>query len=296
MSEAGSVKQRFLTGLIGSGILASRSPWLHEQEADAQGINLQYTMFDFAHRGWGEDHLPRLLQTLQDEGYAGVNVTYPFKQAIMPLLDEISDEAAAIGAVNTVAFRDGRSIGHNTDMLGFTEGMRQGLPGVAKTRVLLLGCGGAGAAVAHGLLAKLNVGTLVLHDIDSERARILTGKLVEHYGVDRAIQADDLLEKAGSCDGIVNASPVGMSKFPGLPLPVTAIRHRHWVADIVYFPLETELLREARRIGCATLDGSRMVVHQAAEAFRIMTGRDADPERMMRSFACFADNNPRAVA
>jgi shikimate dehydrogenase len=214
----------------------------------------------------------------------------------MPLLDEISDEAAAIGAVNTVAFRGGHSIGHNTDMLGFTEGMRRGLPGVAKTRVLQLGCGGAGAAVAHALLAQLNVSTLVLHDIDSERARLLTGQLIERYGIDRAIQADNLLEKAGSCDGIVNASPVGMAKFPGVPLPITALQRRHWVADIVYFPLETELLREARRKGCETLDGSRMVVHQAAEAFRIMTGREADPERMMRSFASFTGNYPRAVA
>lgn len=296
MSEAAGEMQQFLTGLIGSGILASRSPWLHEQEAAAQGIRLHYTMFDFADRGWAEDHLPHLLQSLQDQGFVGVNVTYPFKQAIIPLLSELSPEAAAIGAVNTIAFRQGRSIGHNTDMLGFAEGMRRGLPGVAKTRVLLLGCGGAGAAVAHALLAQLHVGTLVLHDIDGERARLLTAQLVERYGLDRAIQADDLLEKAGSCDGIVNASPVGMAKFPGLPLPVAAILRRHWVADIVYFPLETELLREARRIGCATLDGSRMVVHQAAEAFRIMTGREADAERMMRSFASFTGSQPRAVA
>jgi shikimate dehydrogenase len=146
------------------------------------------------------------------------------------------------------------------------------------------------------LLARLEVGTLVLHDVEPGRAERLAARLIEQYGAGRAICADDVAGQAQTCDGIVNASPVGMAKFPGLPLPVEAIESHHWVADIVYFPLETDLLLEARRKGCATLDGSRMVVHQAAEAFRIMTGRDADAERMMRSFAGFTDTYPRAVA
>ena len=296
MHGEGDDKQRLLTGLIGSGILASRSPWLHEQEAEAQGIRLLYTMFDFAHRGWDEDRLPALLQALQLVGFAGVNVTYPFKQAIIPLLDELSDEAAAIGAVNTVAFRGDLAIGYNTDMLGFAIGMQQGLPHARVERVLQLGCGGAGAAVAHALLARLAVGTLVLHDVARDRAERLAALLAERYGADRVFLADDPVTQAASCNGIVNASPVGMAKFPGLPLPADAIESRHWVADIVYFPLETDLLREARMKGCATLDGSRMVVHQAAEAFRIMTGRPADADRMMQSFASFAGTLPRAVA
>lgn len=296
MSGRSDSKQRFLTGLIGSGILASRSPWLHEREADAQGMRLLYTMFDFADRGWGEDRLPGLLHALRLVGFSGVNVTYPFKQAIIPLLDELSEEAAAIGAVNTVAFRGDRAIGYNTDMLGFAIGMQHGLPHANLDRVLQLGCGGAGAAVAHALLARLQVGTLVLHDVDRDRTERLVALLAERYGTDRVILADDPRKEAAECHGIVNASPVGMAKFPGLPLPAEAIESRHWVADIVYFPLETELLREARRKGCATLDGSRMVVHQAAEAFCIMTGQPADAERMMASFASFASATPKAVA
>ncbi len=296
MNEHGDEMQRFLTGLIGSGILASRSPWLHEQEADAQGIRLHYKMFDFADRGWDEDRLLALLRALRLVGFAGVNVTYPFKQAIIPLLSDLSEDAAAIGAVNTVAFRGDRAIGYNTDMLGFAIGMQQGLPGVRLDRVLQLGCGGAGAAVAHALLARLQVGSLALHDVDRDRAERLAIRLAERYGADRVVMADDPLAQAAACHGIVNASPVGMAKFPGLPLPAEAIESRHWVADIVYFPLETELLREARLKGCATLDGSRMVVHQAAEAFRIMTGQPADADRMMQSFASFAGALPRAVA
>ena len=288
--------RRFLTGLIGSGILASRSPWMHEQEGDAQGVRLVYSLFDFADRGWDAERLPGLLAALQDVGFAGVNVTYPFKQAIIPLLDELSPEAEAICAVNTVAFRDGRSIGHNTDMLGFAEGMARGLPGVRLDRVLQLGCGGAGAAVAHALLARSGVDQVVLHDVEFDRAERLAAQLAARYGAGRVHLGHDPVAAAAECAGIVNATPVGMAKFPGLPLATEAIHNRHWVADIVYFPLETEFLREARRKGCATLDGSRMAVHQAAEAFTNMTGLPADAERMMRSFAAFTGPSPRAAA
>ena len=281
-------------GLIGQGILASRSPWLHEQEAGAQGLSLDYVLYDFADRGWQDSAIAPLLADLQQGGYCGTNVTFPFKQAIIPLLDELSPDAAAVGAVNTVAFRDGRMIGHNTDMFGFAESMRRGLPGARVARVLQLGCGGAGAAVAHALLGYLAVGTLLLHDVDTNRAKQLHDQLAARYGADRVTLTTSPETDLATCDGLVNATPVGMAQFPGLPLPLDSLRADHWVADIVYFPLETALLKEARRIGCATLDGSRMVVHQAAEAFRIMTGHVADPDRMMRSFAAFVPSQSRA--
>jgi shikimate dehydrogenase len=274
-------------GLIGEGILASRSPWLHEQEARAQGLSLDYTLFDFADRGWQLADMAPLLGDLQAAGYCGTNVTFPFKQAIIPLLDDLSQDAGAVGAVNTVAFRDGRMIGHNTDMFGFAESMRRGLSGSRVARVLQLGCGGAGAAVAHALLGYLDVGTLLLHDVEAARAQQLHDQLVARYGAGRVALTASPQADLASCDGLVNATPVGMARFPGLPLDLVALRPDHWVADIVYFPLETALLKAARQLGCATLDGSRMVVHQAAEAFRIMTGHTADPDRMMRSFAAF---------
>lgn len=275
------------TGLIGEGILASRSPWLHEQEARAQGLSLSYTLYDFADRGWQGEAMAELLVEMPQAGFSGTNITFPFKQAIIPLLDELSPDAEAIGAVNTVAFRDGRAIGHNTDMFGFAESMRRGLPGAKVARVLQLGCGGAGAAVAHALLGYIQVGTLLLHDVDPLRAETLRSQLAARYGADRVALSQDPVADLGTCDGLVNATPVGMARFPGLPLALDGLRADQWVADIVYFPLETALLQAARAKGCATLDGSRMVVHQAAEAFRIMTGHAADPERMMRSFAAF---------
>lgn len=284
---------RVLTGLAGRGILESRTPWMHEQEAQAQGLRLVYTLFDFSARGWSDDDLPRLLDETQRAGFAGLNVTFPFKQAIVSLLDRLSDGASAIGAVNTVAFRDGQRIGHNTDVTGFAEGFRAGLHGVAVERVLQIGCGGAGAATAHALLSMIGVGHLVLSDTDTARATALHRQLADTYGKARVTLAADPAKAAHDCQGLVNATPMGMAKFPGMPLAASAIEPRHWVADIVYFPLETEWLAEARRKGCRTLEGRGMAVHQAAGAFEIFTGRRADVARMQASFENFVPRSAR---
>jgi shikimate dehydrogenase len=275
-------------GLVGRGILESRTPWMHEQEGQAQGLDYRYTLLDFAARGWADNHLPRVIAAAQQQGFAGLNVTFPFKQAVIALLDELSPVAQAIGAVNTVAFRDGRRIGHNTDVTGFAASFRAGLPDVARGLVLQLGCGGAGSATAHALLGELGVGTLVLHDPDGRKAEELAAALAGTFGAGRVAVSRDLVADAARADGLLNASPMGMAKFPGMPLSATAILPRHWVADVVYFPLETELLAVARAKGCRTLDGGGMAVHQAADAFTIFTGLAADCARMTTSFGAFA--------
>lgn len=276
------------TGLVGRGILGSRSPWLHEREAQALGLPLSYTLFDFSERGWGDDHLEQLLSTLQDEGFAGVNVTYPFKQMVVPLLDDLSEGARAIGAVNTVAFSGGRRTGYNTDVTGFAAGFCLGLPGVAPGIVLQIGCGGAGSATAQALLGMLDAEKILLHDKDPARAGRLAAQLAAEHGSERIEVCTDPADGAARADGLLNATPVGMVKYPGLPLPADLIEARHWVGDVVYFPLETEFLHEAASRGCRTLDGSGMAVHQAAEAFEIFTGRKVDTRRMEQSFVDFA--------
>ncbi|MDE2403214.1 MAG: shikimate dehydrogenase [Sphingomonadales bacterium] len=277
-----------LAGLVGRGILESRTPWMHEREAEAQGLRLLYALFDFTDRGWDDAELGTLLAAAQRVGFAGLNVTFPFKQAVIPLLDALSDGAAAVGAVNTVAFRDGRRIGFNTDVTGFAAGFRHGLEGVAPGRVLQLGCGGAGSATAHALLGALAAEQVLLFDTDPARIEALRADLAGRYGAGRVAVAADPVATAAGADGILNATPMGMAKFPGLPIAAAAIEPRHWVADIVYFPLETDLLAEARRKGCRTLDGSGMAVHQAVDAFEIFTGRRADHDRVRSSFAAFA--------
>jgi shikimate dehydrogenase len=274
---------RFLSGLVGRDIAGSRSPWLHEQEADKQGVRLIYTLFDFAARGWDEDDLPRMLDAARTIGMAGFNVTFPYKQAILPLLDDLSDGARRIGAVNTVALSGGRAIGHNTDVIGFAEGMRAGLPGVALGRVVQMGAGGAGFATAQALL-ELGTQTLTIFDTDAVRCAALVDRLVVGFGPGRASVGTDLDAALARADGIVNATPLGMAKYPGSAVPLDRLRPEQWVSDIVYFPIETALLSAARARGCRTLNGSYMVVFQAAAAFELITGRPADRGRMLASF------------
>jgi shikimate dehydrogenase len=276
-------QNRILTGLVGRNIGASRSPWLHEREAQAQGLALTYNLLDFAALGRDESNLCAQLAAAAEQGYAGLNVTYPYKQAVIGCLDELAATAARVGAVNTVKFAAGRRIGHNTDVVGFAESMRDGLPNAALGCVLQIGAGGGGAATSQALL-ELGVGTLVVCDQDRDRAAALVGNLRAAFGGQRAVVADDPLLVVDRADGIVNATPMGMAANPLPPFDTSRLAPRHWVADIVYFPLETQLLRAARSRGCRTLDGSGMAVYQAAAAFEIFTGRKADRPRMLRSF------------
>lgn len=272
------------TGLIGRAIQASRSPWLHEQEAKAQGLELRYELFDFTQAGLADAELASLLHRLADDGYRGVNITYPFKQAVIPLLNELADCARSVGAVNTVAMREGRLIGYNTDKTGFEESLAEGMPDANLDKVLQLGAGGAGAAVANALLS-LGTRELVIADLDFARAETLVARFNEADRKNRVSAQRSQDVETLSISGIVNTTPMGMAANPQPAIDPTLIAQRHWVADIVYFPLETELLRIARERGCRTLNGSGMVVGQAARAFEIFTGVRADKARMAESFA-----------
>lgn len=272
-----------LAGLIGAGIQASRTPAMHEHEGDAQGIRYLYRLIDLDQLKLGSDALPDLLSAAERMGFTGLNITFPCKQAIIPLLDELSDEARGIGAVNTVVFRDGKRIGHNTDCLGFSEGFRRGLGDVQRQQVVQMGAGGAGAAVAHALLSE-GVEQLTIFDVEHARAEALAASLNRHFGSARAQGGSDLGLAVASADGLVNTTPMGMAKLPGMPVPKALLRPALWVAEIVYFPLETELLHEARANGCRTLDGGNMAVFQAVKAFELFSGVEADAQRMLDHF------------
>jgi shikimate dehydrogenase len=272
-----------LAGLIGAGIQASRTPALHEHEGDAQGLRYLYRLIDLDALKLDLNALPDLLLAAERMNYTGLNITFPCKQAILPLLDELSPEAQGIGAVNTVVLKDGKRIGHNTDCLGFAEGFRRGLKDVARTRVVQMGAGGAGAAVAHALLSE-GVQQLSIFDVDNDRAQSLANNLNRHFGSGRALAGHDLPSTLAQADGLVNTTPMGMAKLPGTPVPVELLRKELWVAEIVYFPLETELLRNARALGCRTLDGGTMAVFQAVKAFELFSGVVPDAQRMLAHF------------
>jgi shikimate dehydrogenase len=272
-----------LLGLIGSGIQASRSPALHETEAAAQGFQCRYELLDLEQLRVGVEHLPVLLAEAESRGFAGLNITYPCKQTVIPFLHELSPQAQALGAVNTVQFTGGRRVGYNTDAWGFAESFRQDMPGTATDTVAQVGAGGAGAATAFALL-ELGTRRLRLVDIEFSRAEALASSLASQFP-DRDIRAWRRVEDAISgADGVVNATPMGMARYPGSAVPAALLQPSLWVADIVYFPLTTELLRAARAAGCRTLDGGGMAVYQAVRAFGIFTGRTADAARMRQHF------------
>lgn len=277
---------KLLTGLVGQNILASRSPWLHEQEAVAQGLHLTYLLFDFAARGWSLADLPRVLDAAQTIGFSGVNITHPFKQDVIPLLDELAPSARKVGAVNTVHFSGGKRIGHNTDVTGFAENVRTGLLGAKLDRVVQFGAGGGGSATAHAML-DLGTKELVLVDADEARRTRLTAQLAYEFPQANVRDTADGEAFVGQADGVINSTPVGMAAYPGTPFDTALLDTAQWVADIVYFPLETQLLAQARAKGCATLSGSGMAVFQAADAFDIFTGMTADRMRMLKSFDAF---------
>jgi len=276
----------FLVGLIGTGIGPSLSPPLHEREADAWGVRYLYRRLDLDRLGVPPAAVGELLAAARLAGYDGLNVTHPCKQLVLEHLDELAPDAAALGAVNTIVFRDGRAVGHNTDWSGFARSVDRGLPDAALDEVVLLGAGGAGSAVAHALLS---LGTIRLSvvDVDPRRAAGLAEALQQRFGSGRAAGGDlaSLPALMRAADGLVHATPTGMAAHPGLPLDAALLRPDLWVADIVYRPLETELVRTARRLGCRVLDGGGMAVFQAADSFRLFTDIDPDADRMLEHFA-----------
>ena len=272
-----------LLGLIGQDIQGSRTPEMQMREAEAQDLRCVYRLMDLTALGLGVEALPKLLAGCERAGFDGLNITHPCKQAVIPHLHDLSDDARALGAVNTVLFRDGRRIGHNTDWSGFAEPFRAKMQGASLRSVVQLGAGGAGAAVAHAALT-LGAERLTIFDIDPARAEAVAANLGRHFGPGRALAGTDRAAAMAQATGLINATPIGMDAHPGLPIDAGLLRPDLWVAEVIYFPLETELLRRARALGCRTIDGGGMAVFQAVAAFRLFTGREPDSDRMVAEF------------
>jgi shikimate dehydrogenase len=301
-SVPGHPSRKLLVGLIGDGIQLSLTPAMQEEEAARQGLRMHYQLIDLALMGaagkggaghGGAEHLPLLIDAARKMGYAGLNITHPCKQAVIPLLDDLSDDARAIGAVNTVVFRSGHATGHNTDWSGFAFGFMKSLADAPLERVVLQGAGGAGAAVAHAILT---LGARALHvvDTDAVRAQALAGSLSARFPKARLTAGVEVNSALREAQGLIHATPTGMAGHPGLPVDPRALAHQPWVAEIVYFPLDTELLRTARAIGCRVCDGGGMAVGQAVGAFELFTGLKPDAARMQAHFLRLLDNRGAA--
>jgi shikimate dehydrogenase len=278
-------KRRILLGLIGRNIQGSLSPALFADAFEAAGIDGYYHLID-VDRMPGRQ-LPELLDAIKAIGFAGANVTYPFKQDVVPLLDAVDPEAAQVGAVNTVAIApDGRTTGYNFDRRGWRNSFAENFGGESAqgATVVLVGAGGAGRAVAFGLM-DLGVAALLIHDLDGARAEALKADVSKHYGAARCRVGGDLARDIATAHGVVNATQIGMTGFPGNPIPMSALKPTHWAADVIYTPVETEFLKAAAAKGARVLNGSGMCVHQAAEAFQLLTGVTPDLAHLHRAFA-----------
>lgn len=282
ISPADEVGQ-ILLGLVGEGIGPSLTPMMQMQEAQAQGLKVRYDLFDLSALGLSVKDLPMILREIEQAGYAGVNVTHPCKQAVIPLLDELSQEAQILTAVNTILFKNGKRIGHNTDWSGFSDSFQRSLEGVDMTHAVQIGAGGAGSAVAYALLRR-GAKKLTIIDKDLTRAEDLAARYRSLFPTSEIIAALTPELVLQTATGLVNCTPMGMAAHPGLPVPASLLHAALWVAEIVYFPLETELVKNARALGCRVCDGGGMAVFQAVGAFSLFTGHKPDAARMMSRF------------
>jgi shikimate dehydrogenase len=278
-------RRSLLTGLLGSGVGPSLTPEMHEREGGRHGLRYVYKVVELTGDAVRPDYLRQLLAAAVHLGFDGLNVTHPVKQVMVPLVDRLAPEAERIGALNTVLIHDGVTVGHNTDVTGFAHAVREDLRGAPLDHVVLLGAGGAGAAVAHALVG-LGAGRIDVVDPELPRARDLAASVAGgSTGVHvTGVSPDDVPPLLAAASGLVNATPVGMTGHPGTPVPPDLLRADLWVADIVYRPLVTELQRAARARGCRVMSGAGMAVHQAADTFELVTGLPADRPAMFADF------------
>jgi shikimate dehydrogenase len=270
--------RKFLTGLIGAPIAHSASPAMHEHAAAALGVRCHYQLIEVA--GADRAGLATLLEGVRRLGFAGVNVTYPYKEAVVELLDELAPKAAAMGAVNTVVVRDGRLIGHNTDTTGFERAVAPLVSQTNRGIVALIGAGGVGKAIAFAL-ANLDVAGLRIFDTERARAEKLAGLLPANKTATVVASVEEALEGAV---GVVNGTPIGMLPNRGTPVPDQLLRADLWVADAVYSPLWTPLLKAAKARGAQVLLGRELAIYQAADAFELFTGLSPSTAAMGAAF------------
>jgi shikimate dehydrogenase len=274
---------KLLLGLFGQNILKSLSPAMHQEEARHHGVNVFYHLMDFALNpdAAKPNELANQFNAAKKMGFAGLNITYPYKVAVLPLLDDICPDARAIGAVNTVVFKNGKSCGYNTDCSGYATALKAKLGERPLGRVVLVGTGGAGAAVAHGLMG-LGAAHLTLVDTDLAKAQQLEASLAQRFGASTVSTAASAHAALQAADGLVNGTPLGMAGIGGMCVEPDWILPHHWVSDVVYSPLVTPMLAVAASKGCTTVDGGGMNLWQAVVAFEHFTGLTADAARMGR--------------
>lgn len=254
---------------------------MHNAAFASQGLDLVYLAFDVR-----PDDLPDAVSGLRALGFAGANITIPHKEAVLALLDDVDPVARRAGAVNTVVNREGRLVGHNTDVYGFLMALEKGWGrGARGARCLVVGAGGAARAVIAGLVSE-EAGEVWIYNRTAARARDLGAEVASWSSRPVRVLGDsDLLCFGPQAELIVNATPVGMNTaVKATPIPVDILTSDQVVMDLVYASKTTPLVVAAQGKGAIVIDGVEMLVQQAARAYEFWTGRTA-PIDLMRKQA-----------
>ncbi|MFN4157099.1 MAG: shikimate dehydrogenase [Gemmobacter sp.] len=266
-----------LAGVIGSPIAHSRSPALHGYWLRRYGLSGHYIPIDIT-----QTDLPELLRVLPRLGFVGLNVTIPHKETVLALADVVTDRAALIGAANTLIFRkDGRIHADNTDGAGFMANLRQNAPGwhPAAAPAVVFGAGGGARAVVAALI-EVGVPEIRIANRTRARAEALRADFGAKLVVTDWVQAGNILDDAGL---VVNTTALGMTGKADLRIPMDGLSPRAIATDLVYTPLRTAFLEHAADIGCTTVDGLGMLLHQAAPGFERWFGQRPEVDDATRA-------------
>ncbi len=268
----GSIEKRF--GIIGYPLKHSLSPLMHNKSFEYFGLPYRYETLETE-----PTNLNKALSTYIEQGFYGFNVTIPFKEAILPLIHHLSDEAKAIGAVNTIHITSEGWLGYNTDAYGVLRSLEPYKDDIHNANVLILGAGGAARAVVYILAHYFSPQTITIAARNIQRAQALSSLLPRNSGIffQHVFETNEDLKIAVLTSKlIINTTPVGMyPEINACPLPAdVSLGSKHIVFDVIYRPLKTSLLKKAEEAKAQVVNGLPMLVYQGAEAFKIWTGKE----------------------
>ncbi|VAX25106.1 Shikimate 5-dehydrogenase I alpha [hydrothermal vent metagenome] len=277
-------------GIIGHPIGHSLSPLMHETAALSLGIDLSYKAFDVA-----PDKLEEFIARLRAEGIDGLNVTVPHKVAVMEFMDEISSEASAIGAVNTIVNNDGELTGYNTDGYGLVTSIEANAGVQIKDKkIFVYGAGGAARAVCRAVYDQACSRLVIANRTESKAVEIANGLNSSSADVTAmGFDSNKLVDSIKTADIIINTTSMGMEGAAPEPPPgIEGVSKGQLVVDIVYRPLDTPLLKKAKALGAGTLDGLWMLIHQGARSFGLWTGEKFPVELVREKLLSELNGNP----
>lgn len=256
-------------GLIGQSISASRSPSLHNMLGELKKLPVSYELQELDSPA--PEAFVERLNLIREKGFIGTNVTFPFKQVAVDSADEVNDAVKKVGSTNTLLLKDGKVCAFNTDYTGFIRGYKGRVGELKAGKVLMLGAGGVGRAVAFALF-EVGATELFITDLNVDGAKSLVEALNEAGCKASFVAKDDVAAIAKSVDGLVNCTPVGHYKTPGNPLAADCFGGQSWAFDAVYTPMDTEFLKASNAAGLKIVSGFDLFFYQAIDAFEIFTG------------------------